>query len=180
MFATPTFTAEIICQQHARRIANIARRMLHHAADVEDVTQDVLLQVVRKLGTFRGESDVTTWLHRVTVNAALAHRRKRALHHAREVHTTLREMEDRGRPVSAESRWGEEPDRQLIGREMDESIEKAIRGLPSMYREPLILADIKGMANAEIGERLGLTLAAVKHRLHRARLRLRDALKPEA
>ena len=87
-------------------------------------------------------------------------------------------MEDRGRPVSSESRWGEEPDRQLIGRETEECLEKAIHGLPSMYREPLVLADIKGMANAEIGELLGLSLAAVKHRLHRARLRLRDVLRP--
>src|SRR5436853_2786211 len=71
-------TAERVFNEYAPRVYNLARRMLGNDADAEDVTQDVLLQVVRKLDTFRGESAFPTWLHRVTVNAALAHRRKRA------------------------------------------------------------------------------------------------------
>src|SRR5580700_2961012 len=71
-------TPETVFRDYAPRIYNLARRMLGADADAEDVTQDVLLQVVRKLDTFRGESAFPTWLHRVTVNAALAHRRKRA------------------------------------------------------------------------------------------------------
>src|SRR5580765_6011894 len=72
-------TAEQVFRDHAPRVYNLARRMLGNDADAEDVTQDVLLQVVRKLDTFRGQSEFPTWLHRVTVNAALAHRRKRAV-----------------------------------------------------------------------------------------------------
>ena len=71
-------SAEEVFHEYAPRVYNLARRMLSSDADAEDVTQDVLLQVVRKLPTFRGESAFPTWLHRVTVNAALAHRRKRA------------------------------------------------------------------------------------------------------
>src|SRR6476469_9205310 len=71
-------TPELVFRDYAPRIYHIARRMLGNDADAEDVTQDVLLQVIRKLDTFRGESVLGTWLHRVTVNAALAHRRKRA------------------------------------------------------------------------------------------------------
>src|SRR5262249_26247385 len=71
-------TAEDVFRNHAARVYNIAWRLLGNDADAEDVTQDVLLQVVRKLDTFRGEAALTTWLHRVTVNAALALRRKRA------------------------------------------------------------------------------------------------------
>src|SRR4051812_24191125 len=71
-------TAEEVFRAHAPRVYNLARRMLGNDADAEDVTQDVLLQVVRKLDTFRGDAEVTTWLHRVTVNAALALRRSRA------------------------------------------------------------------------------------------------------
>src|SRR5262249_30107284 len=152
--------------------------MLANEADVEDVTQDVLLQVVRKLDTFRGESDLSTWLHRVTVNAALAYRHKRALQRAREASTSLEHMEDSGRPVAAVSPEGAEPDKQLPGRELKERIEEAVRGLPEMYRGPFVLSDIEGMPNAEIGELLGLSLPAVKSRLHRARLLLRDALSP--
>src|SRR5918995_1882785 len=72
------WTPEQVFREHAPRVYNLARRMLGNDADAEDVAQDVLLQVVRKLDTFRGESAFPTWLHRVTVNAALAHRRKRA------------------------------------------------------------------------------------------------------
>src|SRR5437868_11192693 len=73
----PAPSAEEVFREYAPRVYNLARRMLNSDADAEDVTQDVLLQVVRKLPTFRGESAFPTWLHRVTVNAALAHRRKR-------------------------------------------------------------------------------------------------------
>jgi RNA polymerase sigma-70 factor (ECF subfamily) len=174
----PRLTAEAVFHRYSRWIYNLARRMLSNEADVEDITQTVLLKVVRKLDTFRGESDLATWLHRVTVNAALTYRRKQALQLAHEVSTSLRHLEDRGRPVSPVSPWGAEPDRQLLGREMKERIEEAVRGLPEMYRAPLVLSDIEGMPNAAIGERLGLSLPAVKSRLHRARLLLRDALRP--
>src|SRR5438067_6119913 len=80
-----TLTAERVFRDYAPRVYNLARRMLNNDADAEDVTQDVLLQVVRKLDTFRGESAFPIWLHRVTVNAALAHRRKRA---SRQAHQT--------------------------------------------------------------------------------------------
>src|SRR6266481_6449270 len=75
---TEPVTPETIFRDYAPRIYHIARRMLGNDADAEDVTQDVLLQVIRKLDTFRGDSQLSTWLHRVTVNAALAHRQKRA------------------------------------------------------------------------------------------------------
>src|SRR5690349_23909223 len=77
-------TPELVFREYAPRIYNLARRMLGNDADAEDVTQDVLLQVVRKLDTFRGDSQIATWLHRVTVNAALAHRQKRANRQKRE------------------------------------------------------------------------------------------------
>jgi RNA polymerase sigma-70 factor (ECF subfamily) len=160
--------------------------MLSNHADMEDVTQNVLLQVVRKLDTFRGESDLSTWLHRVTVNAVLAHRRKQAPQLAREASASLQEMEDRGGPVASVSpcvaahqrHLQTEPDRQLLGRETKACIEEAVRGLPEMYRAPFVLSCIEEIPNAEIGALLGLSVAAVKSRLHRARLLLRDALRP--
>jgi RNA polymerase sigma-70 factor, ECF subfamily len=171
-------TAEAVFHQYARRIYNLARRMLTSDADVKDVTQDVLVQVVRKLGTFRGESDLATWLHRVTVNAALVHRRKRAPQLARQAGTSVQHLEENGRPGGLSAPWGAGPDGQLIGRETRELIERAVRGLPEKYRDPFVLSDIEGLSNAEIGGLLGLSLPAVKSRLHRARLLLRDSLKP--
>src|SRR5580693_5447834 len=78
-------TPERVFREFAPRIYHIARRMLGNDADAEDVTQDVLLQVIRKLDTYRGDAQLSTWLHRVTVNAALAYRQKRNNRHRREM-----------------------------------------------------------------------------------------------
>src|SRR5438067_5997758 len=91
-----TLTAERVFRDYAPRVYSLARRMLGNDADAEDVTQDVLLQVIRKLHTFRGESNIMTWLHRVTVNTALAHRRKRALRDQRETHDPFEHFLDDG------------------------------------------------------------------------------------
>src|SRR5262245_43489470 len=91
-------TAEQVFREHAPRVYHLARRMLGNDADAEDVTQDVLLQVVRKLHTFRGDAELTTWLHRVTVNAALSHRAKRAKRDEREHADTLDTVLDNGHP----------------------------------------------------------------------------------
>src|SRR5205807_2611876 len=80
-------------------------------ADAEDVTQDVLLQVVRKLDTFRGEADFATWLHRVTVNMALAHREKRAYREHHEVHDPLEQFQEDGHHTAPVRPWALPPDR---------------------------------------------------------------------
>src|SRR6185503_20753939 len=89
-------TADRVFRDYAPRVYNLARRMLDNDADAEDVTQDVLLQVVRKLDTFRGEAQIGTWLHRVTVNAALAHRAKRANRQKREAGDAVDDLSDAG------------------------------------------------------------------------------------
>jgi RNA polymerase sigma-70 factor (ECF subfamily) len=155
--------------------------MLGNDADAEDVTQDVLLQVVRKLDTFRGESAFPTWLHRVTVNAALAHRRKRA---ARQQHQAggpidaYLEDGHRHYPDAPVRPWSVSPDQPVLDAETQELVERAIAGLPETYRDVYVLADVEGLSNAEIGEMLQLSVPAVKSRLHRARLMMRDALAP--
>jgi RNA polymerase sigma-70 factor (ECF subfamily) len=171
-------TAEQVFRDHAARVYNLARRMLGNDADAEDVTQDVLLQVVRKLNTFRGDANLTTWLHRVTVNAALAHRRKRATREHREVPDPLEVFTEHGYHAHAVKPWSAAPDRQALKRETTELIEKAIRELPELYRDVYVLADVEGLPNQDIGELLGLSLPAVKSRLHRGRLLMRDALAP--
>ena len=171
-------TAEQVFREHAPRVYNLARRMLGNDADAEDVTQDVLLQVVRKLDTFRGDSSLTTWLHRVTVNAALAHRRKRSAREHREIHDPLEMFTENGYHVRSVRPWSITPDREALKRETTELIEKSIRDLPELYRDVYVLADVEGLPNHDIGEMLGLSLAAVKSRLHRGRLLMRDALAP--
>lgn len=169
-------TPELVFREYAPRIYALARRMLGNDADAEDVTQDVLLQVVRKLNTFRGESQLGTWLHRVTVNAALAHRAKRASRQKHETSEVEEATFDTAVLTSPVKRWHSSPEEPLLTAEQAEIIEKAIRQLPEPYRDVYVLADVEHLSNAEIAERLGLSVAAVKSRLHRARLRMRAAL----
>jgi RNA polymerase sigma-70 factor (ECF subfamily) len=165
-------TAEEVFHAYAPRVYSLARRMLGNDADAEDVTHDVLLQVVRKLHTFRGESDLSTWLHRVTVNAALAHRRRQARRPECHLEISLDHIEDSRNAASPR------PDSQTLTLELRQHLEAAIAKLPVMYRDVFVLADVEELPNAEIGELLGLSLPAVKSRLHRARLMVRDALAP--
>lgn len=174
--APPPLTPEQVFMDYAPRVYNLARRMLGNDADAEDVTQDVLLQVVRKLNTFRGESDFATWLHRVTVNAALAHRGKRARREEHEVHDPLEQFLEDGHHHSSVRPWSVRPDQQVLNQETHNLIEEAISRLPEIYRDVYVLADVEGMNNPEIADLLGLSVPAVKSRLHRARLLMRNAL----
>src|SRR3954452_16225290 len=111
----PPLSAEQVYPDYAPRVYSVARRMVASDVDAEDVTQDVLLQVVRKLPSFRGESAFPTWLHRVTVNAALSHRRKKALREENRVHDPLdRLLEEQEGPVRA---WSQAPEDQLLRQE---------------------------------------------------------------
>src|SRR5437870_8786647 len=109
-FSPSGLTPEQVFRDYAPRVYNLARRMLGNDADAEDVTQDVLLQVVRKLDTFRGDAQFATWLHRVTVNAALGHRRKRAQRDQREIHDPLDHFLDTGHHAADVNPWAITPD----------------------------------------------------------------------
>lgn len=174
----PAITPEQVFRDYAPRIYHLARRMLGSDADAEDVTQDVLLQVVRKLDTFRGDAALTTWLHRVTVNAALAFRQKKATREQHQVPDPLEHFLENGHHYAPVKPWSVDPEQQALDKETHELIERAIAGLPELYRDVYVLADVEGLPNAEIGDMLGLSLAAVKSRLHRARLLMRHALAP--
>jgi RNA polymerase sigma-70 factor (ECF subfamily) len=169
-------TPELVFREYAPRIFNIARRMLGNEADAEDVTQDVLLQVIRKLDTFRGDSQIGTWLHRVTVNAALALRQKRA---NRQKHESSEPVDEIAGPSTdgPMNRWSL-PEDLVLAAEQQQLIEKAIQTLPEPFRDVYVLADVEGLPNASIADMLHLSVPAVKSRLHRARLRMRDALAP--
>jgi RNA polymerase sigma-70 factor (ECF subfamily) len=173
-----SLTPETVFKQYGPRIYGLARRMLGNDADAEDVTQDVLLQVVRKLDTFRGESAFPTWLHRVTANAALNYRRKRATQEEHRVHEPVDQFTDEGKHRGPVRRWTSSPDKQALDKETAQVIETAIARMPSLYRDVYVLADVEGLPNAEIADMLGIGIPAVKSRLHRARLWMREALAP--
>ena len=170
-------TAEQVYHDYAPRVFSVARSMVGSDFDAEDVTQDVLLQVIRKLPTFRGDSAFPTWLHRVTVNAALSHRRRQAVRQGHGLDRSLEQFPET-ESTHPSGRGVLPPDDLLLSREARAMIDRAISDLPEMYREVFVLADVEGFANAEVGEQLEMTLPAVKSRLHRARAMLREALTP--
>jgi RNA polymerase sigma-70 factor (ECF subfamily) len=171
----PSRTAEDVFYAYGPRVYRLARSMLPNDADAEDVTQDVLLQVVRKLDTFRGDSDLTTWLHRITVNAVLLHRRKQSRRQERQVDTPL-EVLLNGDKYVCTSRAVAAPDAKVLREELDGRIDAAVAQLPDLYRDVYILAGIQELSNEEAGEQLGLSVSAIKSRLHRARQMMRATL----
>jgi RNA polymerase sigma-70 factor (ECF subfamily) len=168
---------QTILSDYAPRVYAIARRMLGNEQDAEDVAQDVLLQMLRKADTFRGEANVSTWLHRITVNAALEFRRKRAVRQRRHTPAEVDALTEEALHHSPRRRWSA-PDQHVLNRETQRLIEEAIEGLPETYRDVYILADVEGLPNAEIASILDLGVPAVKSRLHRARMMMRHALSP--
>src|SRR5205085_5826692 len=142
--APPPLTPERVFREYAPRVYNLARRVLGNDADAEDVTQDVLLQVVRKLDTFRGESAFPTWLHRVTVNAALAHRRRASNRQEKTSADPLDAFIDDGQHFISLRPWGVTPDEAAINNETHRLIEEAIAELPESFRDVYVLADVEG------------------------------------
>jgi RNA polymerase sigma-70 factor (ECF subfamily) len=169
---------QTILHEYAPRVYAIARRMLGNVQDAEDVAQDVLLQMLRKADTFRGEANVSTWLHRITVNAALEFRRKRAVRHRHQVPAEVDALADEVHRPGPRRRWSLPPDQDMLDRETQQLIEDAIAGLPETYRDVYVLADVEGLPNAEIAAILDLGVPAVKSRLHRARMMMRHTLSP--
>jgi RNA polymerase sigma-70 factor (ECF subfamily) len=171
-------TPEQVFREYLPRVYRLARHLLGNDADAEDVTQDVFVQIMRKLDTFRGESAFPTWLHHVTVNSALAFRRKRHVREAHRANDPLEHFLENGDHRETVRPWSQPPEKIALDRETHELIEQAIARMPETYRDVYVLADVEGLPNAEIGEMLGLSLPAVKSRLHRARLLMRNALAP--
>jgi RNA polymerase sigma-70 factor, ECF subfamily len=164
--------------EYAPRVYNLCRRMLGNDADAEDVTQQVFLQIIRKLPTFRKEAAFSTWLYRITVNAALGYRRKRARREEHFIRDPMDVFLEGGGHRGPVRRWVSQPEKVLLDQEVHRLIEEAIRRLPATYRDVFVLADVEEQPNLEISKLLRLSVPAVKSRLHRARLLMRQALAP--
>src|SRR5687768_7912667 len=121
--------------------------MLGNDPHAEDATPDVMPQVTRNRDTFRAETQLTTCLHRVTVNAALAHRRKRANRQRREGGEPTEDELGSAGPVTPGRRWNVPPDEPVLAAEQTEMIEKAIQQLPEPFRDVYVLADVEGLPN---------------------------------
>jgi len=162
----------VLVKRYEDRVYNLAYRMVGSADDASDIAQEAFLAAFEGLARFRGESAFYTWLYRVVVNKALGHRRERS---ARREFTGGNEEFG---PIDVAAAPGDPPDAVLEAREREAAIQAAIRALPDDYRTVVVLKDVEGFEYEEIAEIAGIALGTVKSRLHRARLLLREALKP--
>jgi RNA polymerase sigma-70 factor (ECF subfamily) len=160
-----------IYAMNKRRIYSLCLRMVSNAAAAEDLTQEVFLQLHRKIATFRGDSAFSTWLHRLVINVVLMHLRKRALPAISLDEAMEPAAEDRpGRSFGA-------PDLALTGAIDRLALQRAIDDLPEGYRLIFVLHDIEGFEHNQIAEMLDCSIGNSKSQLHKARLKLRDALR---
>lgn len=162
---------ERIYRTHSRKVYTLCLRMVGDRTDAEDLTQDVFLQLFRKIHTFRGESAFSTWLHRMSVNIVLMRFRKKTLaDESLEAITTPEEGS------STASREFGGPDLRLNGVVDRITLETAINELPPGYKAMFILHDVQGYNHDEIAEMFGCSAGNSKSQVHKARLRLRELL----
>ena len=156
---------------HKRRIYSLCLRMVGNLAEAEDLTQEAFLQLHRRIATFRGDSAFSTWLHRLTINVVLMHLRKKGL-----AVVSLDEAMEPAPEERAGRSFGA-PDLTLAGAIDRMALERAIDGLPAGYRLIFVLHDIEGYEHNEIASMLDCSIGNSKSQLHKARLKLRDALR---
>jgi RNA polymerase sigma-70 factor (ECF subfamily) len=160
---------EELYERHNRRVYSLCLRMTSNVAEAEDLAQEVFIQLFRKVGSFRGESAFTTWLHRLTVNQVLMHFRKRGV---RMEQTT----DDGETPVQVVA-GTENPNQMPVVDRI--ALDKAIAQLPPGYRTVFVLHDVEGHEHEEIARKLGVSVGTSKSQLHKARMKLRGLLRQQ-
>jgi RNA polymerase sigma-70 factor (ECF subfamily) len=171
---------ERLMERHSARAYRVAFGITRNSADAEEAVQDAFLALYQKADTFEGRAALSTWLYRVVTNAALMKRRGRR----HEVEVSLesqlpafREDGSRAGDMSLlTADWSQNPEAELLSRETQALLQQAVEGLPDLYRTVLVLRDVEGLANEQVAEIVGESVAAVKSRLHRARMALREEL----
>jgi len=163
---------ESLVRRHERRVFRVTLAVLGNAEDAEEAMQDTFVKAFHHIEQFRRESRFTTWLTRIAVNEALQKRQ------ARKSSVSLDEIGEADVKVfpHRSHQWHEDPEKLFGKQEVRMMVEDAIRALPPIYRETFVLRDVEGLRAEEAAEILGLTLPAIKSRLLRARLLMREAL----
>jgi RNA polymerase sigma-70 factor (ECF subfamily) len=157
---------ELIYQRYHRRTYSLCLRMTNSQTEAEDLTQEVFIQLFRKVGSFRGDSAFSTWLHRLTINQVLMHFRRRSIKNEKTSETG--EMPEQ--TVNGTANPNKMP---VIDRI---ALKNAISELPNGYRNVFVLHDVEGFEHEEVARMLGISVGTSKSQLHKARLKLRGLL----
>ncbi len=168
---------EALFKRYSTKIYRQAMHLLHREAEAEEIMQEVFLKVYEKAHTFRGEATFSTWLSRLAINAALNRLRQRTRHPEVSMSDYLPRFRADGhhevRPVID---WSQDLERQSANRQARKILQEAIESLQPVDKTVVVLSDLEGLSYREIAALLGLSVSAVKSRLHRGRLFLRGQL----
>jgi RNA polymerase sigma-70 factor (ECF subfamily) len=167
-----------LAEMYSSKIYQLAFRYLRNREDAEEVTQDVLFKVYRKVGAFRGDAALSSWIYRITFNAAMSRLRtaryQRALDEERQTSSNDGETIQPARTDVAD--WSDLADEHVLRSQLRRRVFRAILALPAIYRAPVMLRDVQGMSTEEASAMLRVKDQTLKSRLHRGRLILRKQL----
>jgi RNA polymerase sigma-70 factor (ECF subfamily) len=165
---------ESLVRRYDRNVFRIAQHITQNREDAEDVVQDAFLKAYQNLGQFQGQSKFYTWLVRIAVNEALMRLRRRRPERMISIDEDVR-TEDDSMPREIAD-WSPNPEQQYTQAELKDILGKTIQGLPPSFRTVFVLRDVEGLSTEETASALELSVPAVKSRLLRARLQLRERL----
>jgi RNA polymerase sigma-70 factor (ECF subfamily) len=169
--------AEALVDAYGERVYRLALRITSSPEDAEEAAQDALWTVMRKIDGFKGDSAFGSWIYRVAANAAYQMlRRRRTKSREIALDDVLPALEQGGHHFEPMDDWSRRVDERAVQRELRGVLEREIDTLPPDYRTALVLHDVEGMSNPDIAAALGISLPAVKSRIHRSRLYLRQRL----
>ena len=168
---------ELLVDTYGDRVYRLALRTTGSNEDAEEVAQDALWTAARKISTFKGEAAFGSWLYRIAANAAYQKlRARKAKAHEIAMDDVLPAFDEAGRHFEPMADWSERVDEQALQGELRRVLGAAIDELPADYRTALVMHDVEGLSNPDIAEALGISLPAVKSRVHRSRLFVRKQL----
>jgi RNA polymerase sigma-70 factor (ECF subfamily) len=165
-----------LVRRYQSKVYALALRLTSNQADAQEVLQDSFLSVYRKIDTFRGDSAFSSWLYRITANAALMKIRSRGTRRDVALDDVLPAIESQAYFPTLSRDWSEDAERVVLNRELADRISSAVEKLPEKYRVVFLLREVEGLPTQEVADALGLSTPTVKTRLHRARLFLRQEL----
>jgi RNA polymerase sigma-70 factor (ECF subfamily) len=165
---------ESLVRRYDRNVFRIAQHITQNREDAEDVVQDAFLKAYQNLGQFQGQSKFYTWLVRIAVNEALMRLRRRRPERMVSIDEDVKTEEDSMPREIAD--WSPNPEQQYTQAELKDILGKTIQGLPPSFRTVFVLRDVEGLSTEETASALELSVPAVKSRLLRARLQLRERL----
>ena len=168
-----------LADAYSPKINQLAFRYLRNKEDAEEVVQDVLYKVYRNVGEFRGDAALSSWIYRITFNAAMSRLRSASYQRAQDAQRRLaiaRNDDHAAAPVPEPADWSNIPDEHLLRSQLRRRVFRAVLALPAIYRAPVVLRDIQGMSTEQASAMLHVKDQTLKSRLHRGRLMLRKQL----